>query len=239
MEDFLVKKIAAAKKRIFLEIYTFTKREKILQALVDAKKRGVEVRIILEGNVYGSPYINVNTKKFLEKNSIPTRYANNERFVFTHAKFWLIDEEYFVSTGNFTASFFEKNREYIFSGNDQTTSQFLQMIFHKDYEYKGFSQKSEIPDHIVISPLNSREKIEDFIQKTQKKIVIYVQTVSDKSILRLLDALQKAGKEVKLCTAKNEGNLSASEFWEHDWYFAEKPYLHAKIMVRDEEVFFI
>lgn len=47
-ENFLLDAIKNAKEKIFIEIYTFTKNEKIFQALLDAKNRGVDVRILLE-----------------------------------------------------------------------------------------------------------------------------------------------------------------------------------------------
>lgn len=47
-ENFLLEAIKNAKEKIFIEIYTFTKNEKILNSLLDAKNRGVDVRILLE-----------------------------------------------------------------------------------------------------------------------------------------------------------------------------------------------
>lgn len=47
-ENFLIEAIQNAKEKIFIEIYTFTKNEKIFQSLVDAKNRGVDVRVLLE-----------------------------------------------------------------------------------------------------------------------------------------------------------------------------------------------
>lgn len=74
-----------------------------------------------------------------------------------------MDEDYYISTGNWTRSFFDKNREYIYHGNDVITKNFLEKVFLRDFEHQGFVQISDIPPQIVISPLNSREKIENFI----------------------------------------------------------------------------
>jgi hypothetical protein len=63
-------------------------------------------------------------------------YADNNRYVFTHAKFWIIDDTYSISTGNWTASFFDKNREYIYHGKDRGTLTFLEQIFIADYTHK-------------------------------------------------------------------------------------------------------
>lgn len=69
----------------------------------------------------------------MKENDIPVKYTDNDRYVFTHAKFWIIDDVYFISTGNWTKSFFSKNREYIYSDSDATTRKFLEKIFEKDY----------------------------------------------------------------------------------------------------------
>lgn len=65
-------------------------------------------------------------------------------------------------------------------------------------------QITEIPPHVVVSPLDSREKIENFIKNSQKEIFIYVQSVTDDSVLRVLEEKSKSGLLVRLCTANNE-----------------------------------
>ncbi len=238
-EQFLLNAIDNAKNKIFIEIYTFTKNEKIFQSLLNAKNRGVDVRILLEWAVYGNPSINVTAWKFFKENNIPVKYTDNNRYTFTHAKFWIIDEQYFISTGNWTRSFFDKNREYIYTGWDQTTRNFLEKIFEKDYNHEGFVQLSDIPPHIVISPLNSRDKIENFIKETKKEIFVYVQSVTDEKILQELEKLHKNGVKVSVCTAKNEWNQENFQKYSFQWKMVEKPYLHAKIMLRDDNWIFL
>lgn len=238
-EDFLVTAIESAEQRIWIEIYSWTKIESLYTALRDAKARGVDVRVLLEGNVYGFPAINRPTREFLEANHIPVKYADNEQFTFTHAKFWIIDQQYFISTGNWTRSFFKKNREYIYRGSDVTTREFLETIFQRDYDWKGWYQTAEIPPHIVMSPLNSREKIQQFIRETDDEIFVYVQSVTDANIIAELEAVAAAGKRVVVCTADSESNHEASKTALLEWKFARNPYLHAKILLRDNAHMFL
>jgi hypothetical protein len=88
--------------------------------------------VVLEGNVFGTPRINMPIAKKLKEAAIPVIYADNHRYSFTHAKFWIIDDSYSISTGNWTASFFTKNREYIYSDKDILTLAFLEQIFIAD-----------------------------------------------------------------------------------------------------------
>lgn len=144
-----------------------------------------------------------------------------------------------MSTGNWTKSFFSKNREYIYRDHDAITRQFLEKIFQRDFSHDAFVQGSEIPDHIVISPLNAREKIENFIQTTENEVFLYVQTISDENILKSADEIKKSGKNIILCTADNEENRKAALGREEVWRFAKNPYLHAKIILKDKRSIFL
>ena len=141
------------------------------------------MRVVLEGNVFGTPRINTPIVKKLKEANIPVVYADNHRYSFTHAKFWIIDNTYSISTGNWTASFFTKNREYIYTGTDITTLRFLESIFTADSTHMGYKDISQIPSHIVMSPLNTRSQIQDLILSTQKSVVLYVQTLDDEYLL--------------------------------------------------------
>lgn len=237
----ILEQIQNARERIWIEIYEWTKIDEINTALVEAKNRGVDIRILLEGNVYGSPTININQKKFFETQGIPVKYTDNDHFTFTHAKFWIIDDRYSISTGNFTKSFFTKNREYIYTWKENAILSFLEHIFLRDYAWEIYNNSGDIPREIVLSPLNAREKIQSFILWAKESISIYVQTLSDNDILSLLENKKHEWIQVFICTANNEDSLESKEFSDlsENWKHWINPYLHAKIMVRDWEIVFL
>jgi polyphosphate kinase len=142
---------------------------------------------VLEGNVFGTPKINVPVSKKLKEAGIPVVYADNHRYSFTHAKFWLIDDTYSISTGNWTVSFYTKNREYIYSGKDLVTRDFLAEIFTADMSHMSYKNTAQIPSHIVMSPLNARSQIESLITSTEHSIILYVQTLDDDHIISLIE----------------------------------------------------
>lgn len=196
--------------------------------------------MVLEGNVFGTPQINTPVFKKLRNAGIQVFYADNYRYTFTHAKFWIIDQTYSISTGNWTASFFNKNREYIYTGTDIPTLRFLEEIFAVDAEHMSFRDMSMIPSHIVISPLDARVKIESLISRTEHSLLLYVQTLSDPHILDMIDRLIQDGKQVEVCTANNESNQARQkDFLSWDWKMIKKPYLHAKVIIRDGVEVFI
>ena len=49
--DDITTKIDSAQKRVYVEVYIFTEK-RIKKSLLNAKKRGVEVKVLLEKNVY-------------------------------------------------------------------------------------------------------------------------------------------------------------------------------------------
>lgn len=62
--DRLVSLIDRGKKEVYVEVYILTEK-RIIQALKDAEKRGVDVRVVLEKNVFGATSINSKTFKTL------------------------------------------------------------------------------------------------------------------------------------------------------------------------------
>ncbi len=236
----LISRIDRAEDRIWIEIYTWTDAAKLTEAIIRAKQRWVDVQIVLEGNVFGTPRINTPVAKKLKETNISVVYADNHRYSFTHAKFWIIDDTYSISTGNWTASFFTKNREYIYTGTDSVTLRFLENIFTADSSHMGYKDISLVPSHIVMSPLNARTRLEQLILSPKKSILFYVQTLDDEYILWLIASLVSAGKKVEICTADNESNRARqAEFPSWHWRVTRKPYLHAKVIIIDNARVFI
>ena len=62
--DHIITLIESAKKQVYIEVYILTEK-RIIAALKDAKKRGVDVRVVLEKNVFGATSINSSAFKTL------------------------------------------------------------------------------------------------------------------------------------------------------------------------------
>lgn len=59
--------IQTAKKRVYVNVYLFTRLD-LAKLLSDAHERGVDVRVILEKNVYEMPKVNAKVYSFLKEN---------------------------------------------------------------------------------------------------------------------------------------------------------------------------
>lgn len=106
--SFLIEKIEQAKQRIFVAMYTFTHKD-LLDSLIRAKKRGVDVRVVFDKDS------SKNTSKIaytrLKKTSIPTLVRAKEGLL--HHKFAWIDDTLAIGSCNWTKSGFMANCDCI------------------------------------------------------------------------------------------------------------------------------
>lgn len=102
----VVSSLESARRSVLVQAYSFTSAP-IAQALVDAHKRGVDVRIILDKSQRTERY---SSAKFFLNFGIPTWI--DDKVAIAHNKVMVIDET-IVITGsfNFTKSAQEKNAE--------------------------------------------------------------------------------------------------------------------------------
>lgn len=92
----------------------------------------------------------------------------------------------------------------------------------------------------MISPIDSRSKIESLITSTQKNLLIYIQTLDDDHIISMLEKLRSENKKIIICTADNEANAARKlDFPDWSWKMIRKPYLHAKVIIVDHMQVFI
>lgn len=169
--DRIVSMIDQSKKQVFIEVYILTEK-RIIGALQDAKKRGVDVRVVLEKNVFGATSINSKTFKTLQNSRVEVTYDNSKLYNFVHTKLLIIDDTSIITTGNLSYSSFSTNREFYVINRDPTDLQVLQNIFLADFRgHKIF----ESTNNLVLSPLNSRKKIETLLQSAKKDIFLYAE----------------------------------------------------------------
>lgn len=112
--DLIVTTIASAKNELLVQAYSFTSAP-IAKALVDAKNRGIHVRVILDKSQFSEKY---SSAKFLEHENIPV--WKDSKVAIAHNKVMIIDSE-IVITGsfNFTKSAQFKNAENLLVIHDK------------------------------------------------------------------------------------------------------------------------
>ena len=109
-EQLVLKTINSAEKSIRLAAYSFTS-PKVVRALLDAKKRGVDVRAVVDGK-HNNSKSGQAALNLLVNASIPTR--TNSEYAIHHDKYIIVDDKH-VQTGsfNYSKAAAEKNSENV------------------------------------------------------------------------------------------------------------------------------
>ncbi|MHA2357772.1 MAG: phospholipase D-like domain-containing protein [Candidatus Heimdallarchaeaceae archaeon] len=138
--DIILNSIRNAQTSIYLEVYTLSS-EPLVNALINAFDRGVDVVVHLSDdrvNSFEDAYTEAAAFK-LDAAGIDVYWTNGTEFVFTHAKFWIIDsQETFVYSGNWAPSSIPQvpqartNREMGFLFNDASIAAYYENVFFDD-----------------------------------------------------------------------------------------------------------
>lgn len=121
--DTIVKAVHEAKKTILVQAYSFTSKE-IAQALADAKKRGVDVKVILDKSQESEKYTSAT---FLANQQIPVKI--DRAFAIAHSKIMIIDDMNVITGSfNFTKAAENNNAEnvLILRGNKELANLYTQ-----------------------------------------------------------------------------------------------------------------
>jgi len=105
--------IASAKKEVLVKMYLWTpSRMDLVEALGEAVKRGVRVRVLLEREPSGGR-VDLAVFQALKERGVEVRLTTPFRFVFVHEKSLVVDRKRaWVGTMNLTGSSFAANREH-------------------------------------------------------------------------------------------------------------------------------
>ena len=115
--EVIIREIQAAKKSVYVQAFSFTSAP-IAEAILKAKKRGIDVQVILDKSNETAKY---SAADFVYNSAIPLRI--DSKHAIAHNKIILIDESV-VLTGsfNFTKAAEERNAENLILIRDVATA---------------------------------------------------------------------------------------------------------------------
>ncbi len=238
--DKITTKISSSKNRVYVEVYMLTET-RIKKSLVEAKNRGVEVKVILEKNPYKANNINNKHFKFLDDSWVDIVWSNPDLYALNHSKFMIIDDELIVSSWNFTYSTFNFNRDlFLFIKDPNILNDFL-VIFKWDFAQKNTFIYS---DNLVLSPGYSRKKFETMFLESKISLDLYFQYLSDKKLEDIL--IKKAQEWIKIRIIVSESfyseNSDKISELEAEWIeikALKKIKMHSKAILVDNKYLFI
>jgi len=233
--DIIIDTIAAAQQYVYLEMYILSEK-RIQKALLDASSRWIEVKVILEKNVFQAPHVNKKFFQTLQSSGVSVSWNNADPYTLNHSKLLIVDDRVFLSTGNYSHATFAQNREFFLTTIDSDIVSAFVDIFQADF--------SHTPIHIahpniLLSPYSSRMIYETLLSSAKKSIHMYAYNFSDTNIRDLLIAQHQNWVDVRIImpsikkVSSNSPIIADLQHAGIDVVTIEKPAIHAKGVLID------
>ena len=223
--------LATAQSKIRVEIYEMGYGG-ILTALESAAQRGLEVDVILD-----KAEISVNQKYYDALTAAGAHCQwSSPQFTYQHAKFIAIDDTAVViSTGNFSKQYsIDLERNFVATDKDPADVADLTALF--DADWAGSSPQMSCT-RLLISPINSRQRILDFINGAQQTLTIESMQFADSNVRSAVAARVHAGVAVRAMIADAgwvTANTDAAAYLKALGVEVRYiPHLHTKVLVAD------
>ncbi len=204
-------------------------RVEIENALVKAVSRGVAVRaLIAYTNRGGKRNLRALEMRLLAAGVTVSR--TDDDLVRYHGKMMIVDgHDLYLMAFNFTNLDMERSRSFAVITDDKKIVKEALELFEADSKRMAYAPDT---DTLVISPVNARRLLSDFIKGAEKELLIYDPAVADPAIIRILDERAKAGVEIKVLGKLSRKNTKA----EVQSLFMR---LHTRTIIRDREDVFL
>jgi cardiolipin synthase A/B len=190
----LLDAIKSAKRRVDIAVFRFDRTD-VETALKSAAARGVKVTALIAFNNRGGEQ----RLRKLELRCLAagiTVARTSDDLIRYHDKFILIDRRIlYVLSFNFTHLDIDHSRGFAVVTTHAPWVREASRLFRADCTRTKYVPKS---DTFVVSPANARKSLDAFLKGAKTQLLIYDPKISDKEILRTLQARVKAGVEIKV-----------------------------------------
>ncbi|MYM64307.1 polyphosphate kinase 1 [Pseudomaricurvus sp. HS19] len=231
-------------QKITINIYRVAKNSRVLHSLCDAARNGKKVTVVVELQARFDEHNNIELSKQLE--SVGINVAFGIPTLKVHSKLCLIERKEggqlkryaHIGTGNFHEGNARIYTDYsYFTAHEEITREVAQVFefIHRSYKPYQFN-------HLMVSPINCREKISQLIEDEiaaatagkAASIHIKANNLCDNGIARLLCKASNAGVEVKMivrgmCSLRTEDPGISDRIEVHS--IVDQFLEHARVMI--------
>jgi phosphatidylserine/phosphatidylglycerophosphate/cardiolipin synthase-like enzyme len=193
----MVRAIDSAVRSINLTVFRMD--DPIIQkALLEAKQRGVRIRVLIASSANGWEEKNQKLLKDAKKAGISTREPSGDsKKARYHYKVMTVDDSTaLIFTFNPTRENLHYTRDFGVELYNPRVASELNRLFDADWDDMPFTPDADSP--LLISPFNSREKMRALLESAQKSIHVADAKVEDPAILQLLSEKARGGIEVRI-----------------------------------------
>ena len=233
--------INKASKSLDLVMYELEDKD-IEQEIVDAKNRGVDVKVIMQNMKEFGSSPNQDAYDFFEQNKVPVKWAP-DYFYLTHQKTLIVDgTSAVIMTFNLTPRYYSTSRDFAVVDNDLDDVAAISSAFNSDWS--GQEQILSSGKDLVWSP-GSADTLLSLINSASVSIDVYNEEMADP---RIIDALEKAASRkisVRIdMTYETEwkeafNNLVSAGVAVNNYSSSAKFYIHAKGIFVDNKIAFL
>ena len=188
----ILKAIAGATKTLRVKMFVFSD-PKLLAAAIEAKRRGVKVRVMLNPARRSGEEDNEPTRKVLEKADIEVKDAN-PAFDLTHEKSMVIDDATaFVKSLNWATENLTETRDYAIVTEHAHEVNEIIAGFEADWHRKKFDPGPKA--HLIWCP-GGRDEICRFIDEAKHHLFVQNERYQDAVIIERLVRAARRGVKV-------------------------------------------
>ncbi len=197
----------AARQSIKVKMFAFTSPV-LIEGLIGARKRGVDVRVMLNPARSSGSRANDETAEQLKAADVAVIWTN-PKFAVTHEKSMVIDRTTaLIATFNFSDKYFTHTRDYGVVLADPAIVREVETCFEADWHRTAFTPP--FGSALLWSNLNAREMIAGFIDEARHTLIVQHPKFSDGAILDRLLAAHERGVHVRILCGGRHG-ISVSD----------------------------
>jgi cardiolipin synthase len=191
--------INGAKNSLNIRMFLFTDGA-LLAAVIAAKQRGVDVRVMLNPARRHGEAENEAARELLINAGIEVR-DSNPKFDLTHQKSMVIDDEIgFVESLNWEPKDLTETRDYAVITKHGLEVQEMVACFNADWEEKDFIPHAD--SKLIWCPDNGRQRVAAFIDAAEHTLWVQNERYQDTVIIERLVRAVKRGVKVHILTKK-------------------------------------
>jgi cardiolipin synthase A/B len=185
--------INSAQKSIWVKMFVFSDPA-LLQAVAAAKKRGVDVRIMLNPSRRSGKAENQQSRKFLKSHHIEV-IDSNPCFGLTHEKSMVVDAKTaFVKSLNWETKNLTETRDYAIVTTHKHEVREIMECFEADWKRKKFESGEDA--HLIWCTGNGRDRIAEFIDDARHSIFLQNERYQDAVIIERLVRAKERGVKI-------------------------------------------
>jgi cardiolipin synthase A/B len=239
----IVDPVQAARHSLNIRMFLFTDPT-LLNAVIAARRRGVNVRVMLNPARRDGSSDNDVARAALLTAGVSVRDSNKE-FAVTHQKSMVIDGRVgFIESLNWETRDLTETRDYAIETTRKAEVAEMVRCFDADWEERPF--ESEAGSDLIWCPNNGRQRIADFIDGAKKTLWLQNERYQDMVIIERLVRAANRGVRVRIM-ARALHKLKSKKLFEgvsglrivHDVGAKVRSLkalkLHGKIMIADDE----